>query len=447
MNTPIFDFVKAYAQADTSRFHMPGHKGQPFLGCEPLDITEIDGADVLYSANGIIHESECYASELFGTAHSFYSTEGSSLCIKAMLALAAMDCPQGQKPLILAARNAHKAFIYACALLDLRVTWLCPDTTDHLCACVITPQDVQDALDKADPLPTAVYLTSPDYLGKIADVAGIAKVCHAHGVPLLIDNAHGAYLHFLQPSAHPIALGADLCCDSAHKTLPVLTGGAYLHVSRNALRNYTASARDVLSVFASTSPSYLILQSLDLCNRYLADNYRNRLSACVQKTTNVKQAIADMGWRVEESEPLKLVLRTRDTGYTGEELAARLRESRVACEFADDTYLVLMITPETRDLDFERLLRALRALPKKAPLENITLPHPICADAPLTPRQAIFSPREQVTPENAIGRICATPTVSCPPAIPLVISGERITQDTAALFCRYGIDHVQVVKE
>ena len=126
MTTPIADFVKNYALRDLSRFHMPGHKGKALLGCESLDITEIDGADVLYSAGGIIDESESNASALFGTKHSFYSTEGSSLAIKAMLALIKKRTPTGERTTVLAARNVHKAFIYACALLDTR----------HLCKCV-----------------------------------------------------------------------------------------------------------------------------------------------------------------------------------------------------------------------------------------------------------------------------------------------------------------------
>ena len=142
MTTPIADFVKSYAQREISRFHMPGHKGKEMLGCERLDITEIDGADVLYSAGGIIDESECNASELFGTKHSFYSTEGSSLAIKAMLALIKKRTPAGKRTTVLAARNVHKAFIYACALLDIDAEWIYPSQFSHLCECNITPEEL-----------------------------------------------------------------------------------------------------------------------------------------------------------------------------------------------------------------------------------------------------------------------------------------------------------------
>ena len=168
MKTPIIDFVKKYTDSNTARFHMPGHKGKALLGCEESDITEIIGADVLYHANGVIAESEDNASRLFDTAHSFYSTEGSSLSIRAMLALAAYDNDRtnvdGQRPLIIAARNVHKAFVHACALLDIDVNFMySADPDDHLCKCLITPQTLKNAIEKAQYLPCAVYVTSPDY--------------------------------------------------------------------------------------------------------------------------------------------------------------------------------------------------------------------------------------------------------------------------------------------
>lgn len=446
MRTPIVDFVKAYAEADTSRFHMPGHKGRPMLGCEPYDITEIKGADVLSDAEGVIAESEAYASDLFG-ARSFYSTEGSSLCIKAMLALAAYEKKAEQRPLILAARNVHKAFVYACALLDLRVAWLASEETEHLCVCRVSAEGVEKTLDAMEEIPAAVYLTSPDYLGNLADVEGIAKVCRARAIPLLVDNAHGAYLQFLSPSHHPIALGATMCCDSAHKTLPVLTGGAYLHLSKDA--NFdTRTVRSRLALFASTSPSYLILQSLDLCNQYLSMDYPARLKACIKRLDQVKQMLAARGFVTEPTEPLKLVLHASQFGYTGEELAECLRQFAVEPEFADREYLVLMATPETRESDFVRVEEAFGALfPRKA----------LCADFPtdalaaareacLSIREAVISPSETVTVDRAIGRICASPTVSCPPAVPVAVSGERVTEHTVRLLQYYGIHSIEVVK-
>ena len=286
MNTPVVDFVRRYAQQRTTRMHMPGHKGRGPLGCEELDITEIAGADELYEAEGIIAQSEANATQLFGTARTYYSTEGSSQCIRAMLRLALQMRPaKAGRPVLLAARNAHKALLYAAALLDFDIQWLwpAPDAAGALCTCPVEPEALASALDELSAegrTPFGVYLTSPDYLGFVQDVAGLSAVCHAHGLPLLVDNAHGAYLHFLKEgSRHPIQLGADLCCDSAHKTLPVLTGGAYFHLGPSVQAD-EAAVRNALALFGSTSPSYLILQSLDAANAVLADSFREKLDIC-----------------------------------------------------------------------------------------------------------------------------------------------------------------------
>ena len=227
MDSPIADFVKSYAASGTARFHMPGHKGTGPLGCEALDITEIAGADSLYEAEGIIAQSEENARRLFGTGRTLYSTEGSSQCIRAMLHLILQNRKPGTSPVILAARNVHKAFIYAAALLDFQPRWLWPEgDSGSLLGCPISAEGVARAMDALPELPTAVYITSPDYLGNMAEIEAIAKVVHERGSIMAVDNAHGAYLHFLESPLHPMDLGADICCDSAHKTLPVLTGGA-----------------------------------------------------------------------------------------------------------------------------------------------------------------------------------------------------------------------------
>lgn len=443
MNTPIFDFVRRYAETEGPRFHMPGHKGRSFLGCEAYDITEIFGADTLYSADGIINESENNASELFGTAHTFYSAEGSTLAIKAMLALATAGKPH----VVLAARNVHKSFVYACALLDLEVSWIYPQDNEHLCSCAITAQDVENALRALPFSPSALYLTSPDYLGQMLDIENISKVCKKYGITLLVDNAHGAYLRFLPKTRHPVSLGADMCCDSAHKTLPVLTGGAYLHISKDTDRDHIARAREMLSVFSSTSPSYLILESLDLCNKYISEGYPERLKKTVEKLEGLKKSLSSSGFCVEESEPLKLVINAAKYGYTGVEIADILRNSSIEIEFSDDEYAVFMVTPENTDLEFKCLFDSLTAISRKDAVKKETMSLAGAADRVISIREAIFSPSEMIDVAEACGRICASPTVSCPPAIPIAISGERITEEAIGIFERYGIRQISVVKK
>lgn len=439
MKTPIADFVKRYAKSDFSRFHMPGHKGETFLGPESLDITEITGADVLFSADGIIAESEKNAASLFGTAHTFYSAGGSTSAICAMLALAG-----GKK--ILAARNVHKAFINACALLDYEVEWLMPEDFSGIIKCEGSPQMVEKSIISADEKPSAVYLTSPDYLGNIQDISGISAVCKKHGVPLLVDNAHGAYLGFLENSMHPIHLGADACCDSAHKTLPVLTGGAYLHISENAPESFAKNARSRLALFSSTSPSYLILQSLDLCNKYLADGFKDKLAQTIKKVDEIKDFAIKKGIVILPSEPLKIVIDAYQTGWTGGEMHSYFRVNKIEPEFCDEHYVVLMVSPSNSDRDMDRLVSAFDGMVYGVPFEKRIPPLPI-AKQKMSIRNAVLSPSERVSTSSAIGRICAAPTVSCPPAVPIAISGEEITEDVAKLFEFYGINEIEVVKD
>ena len=423
---------------------MPGHKGSTMLGCEALDITEINGADVLYSANGIIEESENNATALFGTAHTFYSTEGSTLAIKAMLAIVKQKAKKGAK--ILATRNVHKAFVYACGLLDLDVEWLYPQKSEHLCDCTISPSDLKAKLQSLDELPSALYVTSPTYLGKILDIKGLSDVCREFGIYLLVDNAHGAYLAFKTPSEHPIALGADLCCDSAHKTLPTLTGGAYLHVSKSFAPYDASATRNALALFASTSPSYLILQSLDITNAYLADGFTERLKAIEDKVSTLKSDLAKKGFVCEASETLKLVISRKTCGYSGDELAEHLREFKVEAEYADRDTLTLMFSTESTELDLERVKNAFSKLSPKSAIKDEALPAiaPKCA---ISIREALFSQSERVATENSLGRICASPSVSCPPAIPPVISGEVIDEKTIEILLYYGINEIDVIKE
>ena len=438
MNTPVADFVQRYAKAGTARLHMPGHKGRCFLGCEPWDITEIHGADALYEAEGILAESEQNAAALFGSQRTCYSTEGSSQCIRAMLYLAV--AASGSHTVV-AARNVHRAFVSAAALLDLEIRWLWPEESRSLCGCPISPAQLEEALGSLPEPPAAVYLTSPDYLGDMAEIPALAQVCHQHGTLLLVDNAHGAYLRFLQPSLHPLDLGADLCCDSAHKTLPVLTGGAYLHLSPTAPAPLAPLAKSALGLFGSTSPSYLTLASLDLCNRYLAEGYPQRLAEAVKRLAELRERLTAAGWRVEPSDPLRVTV-AAPRGVTGQELAGQLRRQGAECEYADRDFLVLMATPENTPEELAQAAAALGQCPGEANPPQLPLAR---GERACSIRQAAFAPRETVDAAHSLGRVCGLPTVGCPPAIPIAVSGERITPEALALFAYYGIEQVEVL--
>ena len=440
MDTPICRFVRGYAARDVSRLHMPGHKGRGPLGCEQVDITEIEGADDLSCPEGIIAASEANASALFGSRATFYSTGGSSQCVKAMLLLAAR---RYRSRLVLAARNAHKSFLHACALLGLEPRWLYPERGVALCACPVTPAGLEKVLASLEGPPCAVYITSPDYLGGIQDIPALAAVAHAHGVPLLVDNAHGAYLAFLDGDMHPLARGADLCCDSAHKTLGVLTGGAYLHVARGSAWDFGSGAREALAVMGSSSPSYLVLQSLDAVNARLADRYRAELAACAQRVEALRERLSGLGVPVAASDPLRVTVAAHEAGYTGFELAELLRAQSAEPEFADPDWLVLMFTPDNPARDYERVEAAFAGFSPRLP--RAPLPMPEAGEACMSPRDALLAARERVSTGRCAGRIMASAAVTCPPAVPIAVMGERITPAQANLMARYGVEYVDVV--
>lgn len=540
METPICDFVKEYTDNGFSRFHMPGHKGRKFIGCEKYDITEIDGADVLSHAEGIIKKSQENAAKLFGSGASFYSTEGSSQCIKTMLAVVFADYrrklmyektdkPENlseakktdksekicenkntsarficeneiiEKPeaiperaYVLAARNVHKSMIDALALLDLDVEFIYPQDADSICVSMVTPADIMEYLEKVsdnteikteeikkildnaqrddiklsdteqknicgkdnkrNTLPMAVYITSPDYLGNTADIEGISKVCEKYDIPLIVDNAHGAYQAFLDEekygNIHPIKSGAAICCDSAHKTLPVLTGGAYIHVSRKYKERFAPYVASYMTMFGSTSPSYLIMQSLDMCNRYIDEKIRHELSECIGRIEKTKKVLVENNVKIVETEPLKIVIDTAAAGMEGDKLAEEFRKHKIECEYADKYFVVLMITPQNDEKDFERLekwaveTKYKRVAKKKIEPKKLILHR---AERVMSIRKAAFSPYRKIKVSDAGGSICASQTIACPPAIPIAVCGERIDQNMISIFEEYGIDYVNVV--
>ncbi len=446
MKTPIYDFLESYAEKRAVRLHMPRHKGafcknvnnsSLFLAYN-FDITEISGADSLYEADGIIKESEKLSSTLFG-ADTFYSTEGSSLSIRTMLYLVALYAiERGERPSVLAARNVHKSFVSALTLLDIDVRWLYGE--GEYLSCRVDPESLERALTESESKPSAVYLTSPDYLGNTQDIKALSEICHKHGVLLLVDNAHGAYLKFLKSSRHPIDLGADMCADSAHKTLPVLTGGAYLHLSRSLPPFFKENAKSCMAMFASTSPSYLILASLDLVNAHLPDfsSFEKNMAVC-------KERIESLGYTLISDEPAKITICAKKYGYLGTCLAKELSEQNVECEFADPDFVVLMLSPMNTEEDITGLLLALASIPKREEIK-LSPPRLTVPKAVMSPRAAAFSPTVTASVDDSVGRVVSAVTVGCPPAVPILVSGEAVTEEAIEVFKYYGIEKINLVK-
>jgi arginine/lysine/ornithine decarboxylase len=363
-----------------------------------------------------------------------------------MLYLATLHAKEeGKKPLILAGRNAHKSFISAAALIDFELEWIYPEKSSSYLSAKVDKEWLKERLASKKAKPTALYITSPDYLGNVEDIRELSKICHENGVLLLVDNAHGAYLKFLSPSRHPIDLGADICCDSAHKTLHALTGSAYLHISKGLPKSFPERAKAAMSLFASTSPSYLILASLDKLNERLF-NYKAQLSGFLPKLDNLRERLSRLGFEFLGNEPLKLCISAKKYGYLGVEMAKYLARRNVYSEFYDKDFLVLMLSPDNTDESLEKLYKALAELERKTEIREAAPQFfaPVCK---ISPREAVFSPYERVKACDSLGRILAEPSVFCPPAVPILVPGELIDEKALSVFEYYGITTLPVLKE
>lgn len=426
MNTPLSDFLDEYGRKGMLRLHMPGHNGE-----ESHDITEIDGADSLYETDdsrGIIAHSEAIAAKIFGAERTCYSAGGSTLAIQTALAVLKS---QGCKT-IAAGRCSHRSLVSAAALLDLDIKWLYP--LEYPTAAVDCSNQ---SLSGAD----ALFFTNVDYYG---------GTCHAEapGIPAVCDNAHGAYLRFVSKQAfgreylHPMEMGFPvISAESAHKTLPALTGAAYLHFSKGTDHS---RAKEMEAMFGSSSPSYLIMESLDRFNgRLLADpECVNRACACVKK---LKTRLAAHGFTLRKSDHLRVTINTRAWGYSGHEFADALRLNGAECELADENYTVLLFSAITSPEDCQRAEMALCLIDRRTPIPAVNYPV-IRPKKETSVREAVFSKQRKIPAGEATGKICGGIQSPCPPCIPIVMPGERIDSEAAEALRLYGVKQISVLE-
>lgn len=427
MPTPLYTALVEHKKRGRASFHTPGHKNNP-VALPPdllsLDFTELPDTDSLFEADGPIARAEELAAELFGAKRTCISAGGCTLCIQAMFRLAA---PGGGK--IVCSRVLHRSAVNTMALLDLTPVWAMPG-------------EVLSALAKT-PDAKAVYVTSPNYYGQLLDIPAIAKACRARDIPLLVDNAHGAHLMFTEPKLHPLALGASMTACSAHKTLNVLTGGAWLHIADD---RYTADAKEAMALFASTSPGYPVMASLDLAREWLR-LHRGEFGPLQKKVSAIKAAAQNRGISLPEglTDPTRITLNTASVGVPGTEAADLFRQAGVEPEFSDGAHVVFIATPFNTDRDFLRLKDAIERLPVRAPL-------PQAPELPELPpvktslREAVFAPSESVPLEQAAGRIAAQAACPCPPGVPVVMPGEKITKEILRFLRGYGFLSIKVLK-
>ncbi|MDE7121046.1 MAG: aminotransferase class V-fold PLP-dependent enzyme, partial [Oscillospiraceae bacterium] len=373
---------------------------------------------------------------IYQTGATFWSAGGSTLCIQAMLAQM-----KAERRTMLTARTVHRAFLNSCVLLNLPVRWIFP-RSGSLIGGFYDLSDFERALQQTSE-PACIYVTSPDYLGNLQDIAGLSRLCRKYDARLMVDNAHGAHSAFLRENQHPIANGADFCCDSAHKTLPALTGGAFLHV-RNA--EDAGKIQSHMQMFGSTSPSYLIMQSLESCTHWLAGQGREAIRQCEEFAEQCKKRLSEK-YEVIGTDPMHLTIRVN-----GLEFARILRENyQMECEYADKTCLVLLLSPMLTQQDFDQLTTVLLDdSDNPDSRESLRAQNPPAlsgfAEFVCDLRTAALSDWEMLAPEQAEGRICATVQVPCPPAVPIVLSGERITKESLQLMRFYDLDRIAVMK-
>lgn len=409
---------------------MPGHKGNIDFS---YDVTELDSTDDLFDSNGCIYQSEDLISQIYGSSSSVFSTQGNTLCIQTMISLAISP-----GDFVLTSRNCHKSVVNTMSLLGVNPVWIDICSNDEYATSEVICQIKKNQNIKA------VFITSPDYFGQILEIDKIKEVCN--NIPLLVDNSHGSHLLFFDK--HPLQLGADLCADSAHKTLPVLTGGAWLHVSKSFAEKNNVTYHDIkdkMQIFASTSPSFLTLLSLEKCSIWLKNHGKQEFEKLKSRVDIVKQNAKN--FIVDKFiDPVRITFDTANIGLKSDEFIDHLEKFKIKSEFGVDTKTVLIPSPFNTEKDWHRLNSALKSINYKSPIKlnkNEKTTHKLV----MSLRESIFSEFEKVSVNDSIGRISAQIVAKCPPGIPIVIPGELISESNVELIKKTNIKFIKVVKK
>lgn len=410
---------------------MPGHKGRPVLpGLNhpfAIDYTEIEGTGNLYAGDEPILSAERAAARWYGAADCLFLTGGST---QALMTAIAAAVPAGGA--LLVDRNCHKAATHAMALLDLTPEFVVPrplagsGLPGQLTLC-----EVEAAFDRA-PQAKALLVTSPNYYGVMQDIPALAALCHARGAALLVDAAHAAHFPAVGlPS--PVAQGADLAAVSAHKTLPALGQSALLLSSG---RIPFDTLLETAPVFGTSSPSYVLLASIDLARAWMEGAGAAAYAQCARRVAALRRDIdrttvfRALSGADAPLDPCRLTVCCRGTNVTGGALLDALHaDFGIDAEMADREHVVFICTGADTARDYARLMGALRdprfcRAPQDAPPQ---LPFPAPQRA-CSVRQAFFAARRTVPLAQAAGCICARPVTPYPPGVPLLYPGERIGQ-------------------
>lgn len=460
---PFFDALAAEKSFAPRSFHMPGHKFRGallpdlarWLGEDwaRADVNECSPAvDYLHAPGPALREAQLLAADLAGADATFFLVNGATAGNQAMLLAAARD---GQK--VIVSRASHRS-VYAGLILSGAQPVYVPASVHPRTGLplAVSTDAIASAL-AAHPDAVAVQITGINYYGYLPDVPTLAALAHAHDLPLLVDEAHGAHLG-LHPALPRSAVqhGADVVVQSPHKTLGALTQAAWLHVVGERVGR--TALTQALALLQSSSPSVLLTGSLDLVRRLMALDGRRLIGRAVALAARARDSIRaipgldcygpeliDPAHGIAAHDPTKLVIDVRDSGLTGTQLQTRLREqSRVGVEFADPAHIICSLTIADDDESVDVLLDALRravAGPREARAADapvVDLP-PIPPMA-LTPRQAFGAPTVAVPLDDAVGRVCGEQVMPYPPGIPLVLPGEVVGAEHVA-FLRAQLAH------
>jgi len=432
---PLFEAARAYAGRVRAAMHIPGHKlGQAapaewreFLGPGALsiDLTEAPGLDDLHAPEGVIAEAQNLAAVAFGARRSFFLVGGTTAGLHALVLTA---CRPGD--IIAVPRHAHRSVLGAMILSGAKPSWV--RVTFHEELDIATGVDLH-SLGGALRGAAAALLVNPTYYGIASRLAQEIPLLHSQGLPVLVDEAHGSHFAFhpdLPPSA--LAQGADGVVQSLHKTGGSLTQSSICHLGHNS-RLDEHRLRAMLRLVQSTSPSYLLMSSLDAARRDLALNGRNNWERAIDLACRTRRRLAALrGIALSESgDPTKILIDVRRRGLTGFQASEYLWSRGVAVESAGLGYVLAVLTPGDTDVTTEALVGAVTALPD-GPGAPPRPPEPPWPETVLPPRDAYLGPQESAPLEQAVGRIAAELVAPYPPGIPVVAPGERLTAEVVA---------------
>lgn len=434
----LVKFINSYTKQGFLRLHVPGHQGRcRFLNrkfAARFDITEVDGADWLFDSCGVLQELEQSLGLLFGQSAAI-STCGSTLCVQAMVALC-------KNKVFVAHRNsAHVSFFNACALLGVKVQWF--GFGDFSGLNFFNLHEIESCLNMYKKGTCVIYITSPDYFGLFAPVEQILKVCRKFQALLLVDCAHGAHLNLVADFMHPASLGADLCCSSLHKTLPALTGAAVLNFNEKLFSK--ASVKAAMATFSTTSPSYLIMSSIDFCALWLKKCAAGRFSKFAKKK---QQLVGNLQLPVLLTDLAKLVVDCRYINLTGVQVAEILRSAKIEPEFANENFVVMVLSPFLRVFDWKRLKKCLSKIKFEFVSGEFNKKEPVCCGEACFSRLSL-NLNEQFElislNEGAVGRVCAKTKFKSPPGTVAVAAGERLSSSLVLNLKRLGVAEIEVV--